>query len=262
MTRSLLNSMPDWALFFVVVGFVLAVALAGLLVVRRFVPHWRVNAEISAAVGAMVMTLFALVLAFAAVNLYDSYRTAFGNVDDEANSLAQIARDLRVFPNGGEAKVDRAMVAYIREVRGKEFPAMRTGGSDPLANNRIDGIFTAVQSLEPKTATQKAFYGSAVGALNDMVAERRSRVSAADSSLPGAFIGLLLLTAALSVGITWFLRVDVAAMEVILVGAVALVVGAGLLTILLLEYPFSGSIAVSSDPFTRGVLSTLLAHYH
>jgi len=32
-------------------------------------------------------------------------------------------------------------------------------------------------------------------------------------------------------------------MEVILVGAVATVVGAGLLTILLLEYPFSGSIA-------------------
>jgi hypothetical protein len=39
------------------------------------------------------------------------------------------------------------------------------------------------------------------------------------------------------------------------------VVGAGLLTILLLEYPFSGSIAVRSDPLTRGVLSTLLAHY-
>jgi hypothetical protein len=40
-----------------------------------------------------------------------------------------------------------------------------------------------------------------------------------------------------------------------------MVVGAGLLTILLLEYPFSGSVAVSSEPFTKGVLQTLLQQY-
>jgi hypothetical protein len=261
MTRGLLNSMPDWALFLVVVGLVVALALLGLYAVRRWVPHWRVNAEISAAVGAMVMTLFALVLAFAAVNLYDSYRTASGNVEDEANSLAQIARDVRVFPGAGEMSVDRAMVAYIREVRSVEFPAMHDGTIDPRANSLIDGIFTSIQALDPKTPTQVAFYDSAVARLGDMVAERRSRISVADSSLPTSLLALLLLTAALSIGITLFLRVDVVALEVLLVGAVAAVVGAGLLTILLLEFPFSGSVAVSSDPFTHGVLSSLLARY-
>lgn len=261
MTRSLLNSVPDWALFFVVVGTVVALGLIGLFAVRRFLPHWRVNPEVSVAVGAMVMTLFALVLAFAAVNLYDSYRIAFGNVDDEANSLAQIARDVQVFPKADQAKVDRSIVAYIHEVRGKEFPDMRNGGSDPGVNTRIDGVFAAVQGLNPQTTVQKAFYGSAVEKLNDMVAERRTRISTADAALPKALVGLLLLTAALSIAITWFLKLEARATEIVLVGAVAMVVGAGLLTILLLEYPFSGSVAVSSEPFTKGVLQTLLQQY-
>jgi len=260
-TRSLLNSLPDWALFFIVVGGVLAIGLLGLYVVRRFLPHWRVNAEVSVAVGAMVMTLFALVLAFAAVNLYDNYRTAFGNVEDEANSLAQISRDMQVFPKADQVKVDRAVVAYIHEVEDKEFPDMRKGGSDPLTNTRIDGVFAAVQSMNPQTNAQKAFYGSAVDQLNAMVAERRTRVSAADASLPNALVGLLILTAALSIAITWFLKVDAVGTEIVLVGAVAMVVGAGLLTILLLEYPFSGSVAVSAEPFTKGVLHTLLQRY-
>ena len=62
------------------------------------------------------MTLFALVLAFAAVNLYDSYRIAFGNVEDEANSLAQLDRDLRVFPKADQVKVDRAIACDERAV--------------------------------------------------------------------------------------------------------------------------------------------------
>lgn len=38
---------------------------------------------------------------------------------------------------------------------------------------------------------------------------------------------------------------------------VAVVVGAGLLTALILQYPYSGSIAVRSEPFTQGTLAGL-----
>lgn len=261
MTRDLLNSMPDWVLFLVVVGGVVIVSLAGLLTVRHFLPHWRVNAEVSVAVGAMVMTLFALVLAFAAVNLYDSYRAANINVESEANSLAQITRDVRVFNHADQAKVDRAIAVYIREVRDKEFPEMHDGTINPEAVGKFEGVFAAIQSIVPVKSNERAFYDSAVSKLNDAVAERRNRISEANSSLPNAFWSLLLITAFASIAITFFLKVDNPAMEYVLVGAVALVVGAGLMTVLLLEYPFSGSIAVSSEAFTHGALAGLLVQY-
>jgi Protein of unknown function (DUF4239) len=259
--RDLLNSMPDWALFFVVVGVVWAVGLVGLYLVRRYLASWRVNSEVSAAVAAMVMTVFALVLAFSAVNLYDSYRNAKVNVSAEANSLAQIARDTRVFPQSDQARVDKAIVTYIREVVEKEFPMLHDGTFDARAQPDAENVFTAMQSLTPKTETQRLFYQSAISKLNDMLAGRRNRIDEASSSLPNSLTALLLLTAAVSILITLFLRMDAVPMEILIVSSVAIIVGAGLLTILLLEYPFSGSVAVSPEALEHGVLGQLLARY-
>jgi hypothetical protein len=262
--RAVLNSMTDWEIFIVGVGSITALAIAGFVLVRRTLPHWRTEASsaVSAGVAAMVMTLFALVLAFAAVNLYQGFTDASGNVADEANSLAEIARDVRVFPNPEQFRVQAAIVNYINVVRNVEFPAMRNGTSDPGEGLAVDRLFSSMQAFVPKNAAQRSFYGSAVADLNSIVSQRRSRFSAADSSLPSAFVALLLLTALLTVGVTYFLKSDHRSVEVVLVGAVSVVVAAGLLTILLLEYPFSGSVSVSSDPFTQGVLGHLLSGGH
>jgi hypothetical protein len=262
--RSVLNSLTDWEIFIIGVGSITVLALAGFMLVRRTLPHWRTEASsaVSAAVAAMVMTLFALVLAFAAVNLYQGYTDANGNVADEANSLAEIARDVRVFPNPQEFRVQAAIVNYINVVRNVEFPAMRDGSSDPGEGLAVDRLFASMQTFVPRNEAQKSFYDSAVANLNSIVSQRRSRFSAAESSLPGAFVALLLLTAFLTIVVTYFLKSDNLAVELVLVGAVSVVVAAGLLTILLLEYPFSGSVSVSSDPFTQGVLGHLLTGGH
>jgi hypothetical protein len=72
----------------------------------------------------------------------------------------------------------------------------------------------------------------------------------------------LLLTAVVSIGLTFFLATANTALDLVLISSVSLVVGAGLLTIVLLEYPFSGSVSVSGDPFVSGTLANLLAGKH
>ena len=47
------------------------------------------------------------------------------------------------------------------------------------------------------------------------------------------------------------------ALDIALIVAVAIVVSAGLLTALILQYPYSGGIAVNSDAFARGSLTHL-----
>ena len=256
--------MTDWELFLLGVGGITALALGGFLLMRRLLPHWRTEqaSAVSGAVAAMVMTLFALVLAFAAVTLYQGYTDAGANVANEANSLAQIARDVRILPNAEEYRVQRAIVRYIHAVREGDFPAMHDGKVPQQSGVAIDALFASMQAIVPGNAAQRSFYDSAVAQLNSLVQERRSRLSAADSTLPSSFVALLLLTAGLTVLVSFFLSSGHLAVELVLVGAVSIVVAAGLLTILLLEYPFSGSVSVSSDPFLQGVLGDLLAGRH
>jgi hypothetical protein len=266
--RSILNTVPEWALLVVVVVGLPALAVSVFFVVRGRLDSWRTDSSsaIVVAVAAMVMTLFALVLAFAAVNLYQGYNDASANVTDEANALGQIQRDVRVFPVPARDRVDTQLIAYIDVVRNVEFPAMRDGNATKVQAGVVatDKLFAAMQSYDPVTETQKTFYVSAVDRMNDLIALRRNRIAASNSALPDSFTVLLLLTAGISILTTYFLRTHKPGLDVTLVVMVSVVVGAGLLTVVLLEYPFSGSVSVSvsSDPFVHGTLARLLAGKH
>src|SRR5262249_32596276 len=146
--------------------------------------------------------------------------------------------------------------AYVQAVRDREFRAMRGGNADPSAARALDRVFGAVQSTQPTTHVQVKFYDVAVASLGRGLDERHKRLAKAGESLPQAFWILIILTAAASLATTFFLKVETVGLEAFIVAAVAVVIGVGILTTLLLEYPFSGSVAVSSDPFTQGVLSS------
>jgi hypothetical protein len=251
--------MPEWALFVLVTGGVALVAVAALLAVRRKLSGWREtdSSQIVVGVAAMAMTFFALVIAFAVVSLDNSLGDAQRNVQNEANALTQIVHDMRVFPDADRHRIDTAVAAYVEEVRQHEFKALHDGTSDARPALLLDRLFAAVQALQPSSQIQHGFYSAAVASLNTVVSDRQNRLSAASSALPEAFWILIGLTAVLSVLSTLFLKTTAVGLDIVLVSIVAIVVGAGILTTLLLEYPFSGSVAISSDPFAQGVLGQL-----
>jgi len=259
-TRALLNSMPDWLLFLVIVGSVLVVSLLGLFLTRRYLGGLRdaADAGVVAGVTAIAMTLFAFVLAFGVVSLYDQFNAARDSVTGEASDFAQIIRDSQSFPEKNQKDIQRAIRAYILEVRNREFDLMHDGHDDPVASARFSDIYHAVQRYEPETQAQIAFYGSVVGQLNDAVTHRRARRTLINAALPRAYETLIILTAIVSVLTMFAVVTHSRKLEDVLVGCVAIIVGAGLLTVLLLQYPFSGSVAVSAKPYIEGVLQCVV----
>lgn len=259
-TRALLNSMPDWLLFLVIVGSVLVVSLLGLFLTRRYLGGLRdaADAGVVAGVTAIAMTLFAFVLAFGVISLYDQFNAARDSVGGEASDYAQIIRDSHSFPEATQKDIQRAIRAYILEVRDREFQLMHDGHDDPTSSARFGEIFDAVQRYEPKTQTQVAFYGSAVSQLNEAVTHRRARRTLINAALPRALATLIILTAVVSIVTTFFVVTTSRMLEVVLVSCIAIIVGAGALTALLLQYPFSGSVAVSSKPYIDGVLQCVV----
>lgn len=235
--------------------------LVGLILVTRFMAGWRSAQSVEPVLGvtAMVMTLYALVLAFVVVNLYSDYSTASGDVTDEANALDALVQDARAFSGEARVSIDRAVGAYITEVRGREFAMLSDGHRDPRAERLVGGIVDAVQAYSPRTATEAAFYRAAADQLNVFVGERENRIAKAHTSIPPPLLVLLLFLAAMTLAVSLLIRTHRAGVDAALVVVIAVVVGAGLLTALILQYPYSGSIAVTSDAFTRGALAQLAA---
>ena len=262
-TRDLLNDLPDWALVLIFVVGTVIVVLAAFALVCRVLPAWRNerSSQTIAGVAAMVMTIFALVLAFVIVNLYNSYESAVNNVKAEATSVIELVQDVREFPPAVQRRIGRAVAQYVVEVREREFGKLRIGRDDPRAQQLLANIFDAVEAYSPVTTAQQSFYGSATQQLHTIVGERESRLDAAESSIPKPLLQLMILFAVLTLAIALFIQTHYTPVDIAIVVTIAIVVSAGLLTAVILQYPFSGSIAVTSDPFHSGVLAQLVRTY-
>ena len=253
MSRLLLNSLPDWALILLFVGVVVLIGLGGLVFVRARLSGWRdeQSSQTVVGVGAIAMTFFALVLALVIVDLYTAYKQASADVTKEANTLIKIIQDADAFPPDHEEAVRLAVHNYVNEVRLNEFPALRDGHEQDRSPSQLLDISVALKNYTPDNQTQISFYDSAVSQVNDLVAERDDRISNADSSVPGSLTGLLLVLALVSLGCAIFLTTHHFGLDVVLVLSIATIIGLGLVTVLILEFPFSGSIAVSSDQLAQ-----------
>jgi hypothetical protein len=253
--RSLLNNLSDWALGPIFIAVSVAIALVLLWLVRRFLAGWReaMSGEQVVGVTQMVMTMFALVLAFVIFNLYTAFQNTAENVSAEANSLGALVRDAQAFPLAERRRIDRAVAMYVEAVRKREFAMLRKGREDPEARARLGLLISAVQAYSPVTQSQQAFYRSAADQLSVISGERQKRVEAAESSIPGPLLALIVISALVLLGTSVLIKTHSAAVDIALVVSVAVIIGVGLFTAAILEYPFSGSIAVSSGPFVHAV---------
>ena len=270
LSRAVLNSMPYVVLLALVTMGSVCAAMLALFLVRRYLDRWRsrADAEVIGGVAAMVLTLFALLLAFGIVTLYDERRAAQSAVAQEAAALAVVQRNAAALRGLGVTPpvrdVSQAVDDYACGVQLAEFPRMRDGlRIGGVVPDLLSNVFAALQAYRPTTPAQAAFYESAVAQLNDAVAQRRSRLQRVNAALPFAFAVLLILTAAISVILTCFIKTTGlskrgephSGIEYVLVGSVAFVVAVGLLTALLFEFPFSGPLATSADPYEMLVSS-------
>lgn len=259
--RTLLNDVPQLVVAVVFVLAIVGLTLGALFLASRHLSSWWEHGapEVVLGVSAMGMTLFALVLAFVVVNLYSDYTSASADVTDEANALGALVQDARAFPPPAQRAVNRAVASYVHEVRDHEFRALAEGHADPRADARALGVVDALQSYSPRTETERTFYSAGTDQLNLFLAERENRVAKAETQIPAPLLGLLIFLAIVTIAVSFLIRTNRRSVDITLVVVVAVIIASGMLTALILQYPYSGAIAVKSDPFVEGPLARLRA---
>ncbi len=263
-TRDLQNDLPDWAIGLIFVGGTLIVVVAGFVLVNRLLPAWRAesSAQVLGGVAAMVMTMFAVLLAFVIVNLYNSYNSAVNNVAAEATSLTELVQDADAFPPVVRRRIERAVAQYVVEIRVHEFWTLRAGHAATRAQPLLANIHAVVQSYSPVTTGQQTFYTAVNEELHTIVSERESRLDTAETSIPKPLLYLLILLAVLTLAVTLLIVTHNRAVDVAIIVTVAIVISSGLFTAEILQYPFSGGIAVNSEPFNSPALAELVKTYN
>lgn len=258
MDRWLLNTFPLWALVLIAVGIALTVGIGGFLTLRRFVPSLSAHADSRSLSSAFSISagLFSFVLAFTIGQLYNNFLRANANAKQEATAIEQVLRVSHGLPVSLGATVRRETLAYAADVRNHEWALMRDGRSSARAWQDIDRVYRTLESARGSAASNP-FFGQELSRIEDLVTARQTRLDDVNLSIPPLFKGLLLVGALLAIYGTFYFKPFGEPLQVVMIGAASTLIGIALLLAVSLDYPYSGTISVSSAPFKESALLLL-----
>jgi hypothetical protein len=231
----------------------ITVAVGGVCIVRWRV-HYTILKEDHEAAGflySMVGVVYAVLLGFITVVVWQQYRDTQNYVQQEAVRVSNLLRDARVFSGPVRIELRKRLVAYGRAVVDDEWNAMAKRQPSSLASKAYEAIWETVYEIQPETERERAFYRESITRLNELGGIRRSRLLSSESGMPSLLWVLLIGGAAISIAFTFMFGTKYIWSHVLTAGSLAGLIGFVLFLVLALSSPFSGTLSISPGPLAR-----------
>jgi hypothetical protein len=250
-----LLKLPLSVLVLLVVGLPVLVAVVGLLLVRSRVPHPRLQPhhDVAGYIYSGLAVLYAVLLAFFVVMVWEQFNTTNIRVHKEADQLSDLFREAQVFPTSVQHAILDAVRSYARAVIEEEWPAMAQETESPVAWQAYDHLWQTIRTLEPRTPAEINWHTTMLQSLTMLSDSRRDRLADSRAVLPPVLWVVLLSGGVINLGYTYLFGVRSLTIHLIITTALTAMTTLLLLVILILDHPFAGSFRVESEPFV-GVL--------
>jgi hypothetical protein len=225
-----------------VVGF----SVGGLLVFRKAVSHTRLeNANaVSSTVFQLAGVLYAVLVAFVVVVVWEQFGDAEDASSLEAGAIADLLRDSAALPVESRVAVQQSLIAYTRNVIDDEFPRMRRGETIDEQSDELADVWETYLTVQPESRNEIAFFDHAIVRLNDLSANRKMRVSTGEASVPGELWVLLLGGGGVVMTFTFLFGTRDLLVHALAVGLTAALLGFVMYLIFALEHPYVGALSV------------------
>jgi hypothetical protein len=130
---------------------------------------------------------------------------------------------------------------------------MRQGKTSPKANELLDNMRASVEGLHPADEAQTVLYDNLLQRLHELGDARRARLLQAQEGLPAILWAVLLVGGGITVGFTYLFGLRSTTVHVLMVAALALVIGLVLFTVAALDYPFRGDVRIGPEAFEKAL---------
>jgi len=217
-------------------------AVAGTVLIRRILPSTvlRSSHDVAAAIFAVIGTLYAVLVAFTVVIVWEHYSDAGSAAEREGTDLGDLWRLAGAFDPVDGDRVNRALVVYARSVIDREWPAMANGRSDPETWKAMDALWSTYRSIVPRTAVQQIAYAESIRRLDELTDSRRLRLHSLGADVPVLMWLLLIVGGLVVVGFCLLFAPESAAAHALMVGLLAAIIAANLYLVDDLDNPFDG----------------------
>lgn len=243
---------PYWLVCGGVVGTIVAASILGLYIVCRMVPFEvrRSHNELAGFMVTLVSVFYAVLLAFIAVQVWETFDKARVVAMEEASLTGDVYRAAKSLPSPVREKVMHHVAEYVDVVLDSEWPAMQRGdipgnaGWQPLWDLHADII-----GFKSNDGVEVAAFSELLSRLNQLYGTRRTRLMAAADSLPDAVWVVVLAGLGINVAFTYMFGMRNFIMHALMTAGSAASIALVVVMIINFDYPFRGDVAVDPDAF-------------
>jgi Protein of unknown function (DUF4239) len=236
------------------VGGITILATAGALLVRQSVPVEVLERhnEVAGFIYSVIGVMYAVLLGFTAIIVWERYDQAQTAVQNEANELGDLAGDAQAFPDDFRKEVDAKLRSYIRLVTEKEWPAMAENKPSLETVNAFNELRQTYRQFTPQTERERIWFTQSVTSLNQLNDYRRLRLLGNRSTgIPNVMWVVLLGAGVVTISFSFLFGTRNTTAQLLMTAGLALTVSLVLLSIVALERPFSGIAPIQPNAFNQ-----------
>ena len=244
-----LSSLELWQLALMVVVAPTAAAMALQLLIRRWVGVERLarNNEIAGFKFATVGVIYAVLLAFTVIAVWEKFSEAQNAVAEEAGAIGALFH----FSGGPEKEavwVRSAIGNYLKSAIDDEWPAMARESESAATDHALNAIYGAAIALDRSGLRGTADMVEIFRLVDTVTAARRTRLHLATGLVPTVIWITLFMGAALTIGFTMFFGSENPVAQIAMTGVLSVLVTTGLVVILSIDHPFTGPTYIQPEP--------------
>ncbi|MDT4897286.1 MAG: hypothetical protein QOH25_2363 [Acidobacteriota bacterium] len=248
--------MQTWLLGVAIVGLSVLVAHLGLRLVRGRVPLpvLETQHEVAGFIIGVLGAIYAVLLAFVVVVVWNQFGDAKVTAAAEANQLNDLSKMALGFPAPVQQSVLEGLRAYGQSVINDEWKTMKSGEASPKTQAAMDNLWQIYREIDPQTNRESALHAESLDSLKQMSDSRRLRIYASADDIPAIIRILLWGGGLIMIAFTYFFGVKSIRSQALMTAALAGEIAFILFLIVALDNPFHGYVRVPPEPMQQALI--------
>ena len=246
--------LPLWALILAVVVVPTAIAIGFQVFIR-----WRVgvdrlerNNEVAGFMFAAVGVVYAVLLAFVVIAVWEKFSEGQTSVARESAAAAALFH----YAEGAEpeaAKFHDRLIDYLKLTIEKDWPAMAADTEDRETTLALDALYRAAMALNRTGTRSTADMSEVFTQIDNLTLARQVRLHLATGLVPDVIWIALFVGAGLTVYFALFFGSPNELAQLAMTATMSILLTSGLVVIISLDHPFSGPVHISPELIERAL---------
>lgn len=226
------------------------VAIGAMALFQKFVNRedLREAHDVAGFIYAVVGVIYAVVLAFVVIVVWEQFNDADHYTQDEASHIGDLRRLSEAFPDSIQRRIEYSTLRYLHAVVEREWPRMARGQEDTIAYREMISIWQEFRNFRPSEADEP-YYNEALKQLSAFNDSRRERLLSSRAKVPPLMWALLLGGGVIIIGFCYLFAAPKRWPQFITVALLTAMIAMTLFLIHSLDHAFSGQIKVTPDAF-------------